>query len=261
MPDIIPDKPEENGWKLHQVYDTRSPGIYEFSVDQPTWVRVTVVGKSADGTAGSDGGDDRDYESGGYGGNGGASGGIARRSILVMPDNPITVTINSSLVSFGEYLTATAATSWNAVGTVSGGEDFNLNGNRGGTGGSGGYEGRHPKPGNPGEASPGGTPTEGGIAGGLYRQGGGSGGGGQVPMPWEGYPGPPTIVRAGNGVYGSSERYQTARPGENASFSVTESEVIVSGGGGGGGGGPWQGSGGAAGAGCPGAIIIETAAS
>ena len=228
VPDIIPDKPEENGWKLHQVYDTRSPGVYEFSVDQPTWVRVTVVGKSADGTKGETGEQhcsSTDSSKAGRGGDGGASGGIARRSILLMPEEPVTVTINSSLVSFGQYLTARAASGRTGVGTVSGGEDFNLNGLPGGTGGSGGsyssyYPDKKSSPGSPGSCSAGGSGGPGG-SGGVTGGGGGYGGGAQIPMPYEGYNQQPKYTTPNNGA-----------------FSVTETDVTVSGGGRGGSGGP-----------------------
>lgn len=138
-PDIIPDKPQDTGWKLTKVYSTSNPGVFTYSVDKPTWARVTVVGKSGNGTSGTDSSDAARTRAG-NGGAGGASGGIARKSILLMPNEPVTVTINSSLVSFGEHLTATAAGTQGSVGTVSGGEDFNINGNAGGYGGNGSAE-------------------------------------------------------------------------------------------------------------------------
>ena len=101
------------------------------------YYRITCFGKSADGT---NGGSMcymvHQYHYAGSGGNGGGSGGLCRSVLNLTSESSIHCTVSGSITSFGDYMSATAASGING-GTASGGNEFNSNGLNGGRGGLG----------------------------------------------------------------------------------------------------------------------------
>lgn len=257
--------------------------------------RITCIGASAGGGRGVKGyreNNPNDYHvgewmhtmNGGSGGNGGGAGGISRSVIPLRTTNTIHCTVNTSVVSFGEHLSATGGNGVNG-GTGTGGTDFNTTGNKGGVGGEGSYDYYHAGDKLPGcidRWSTDGKQGEGnGSLGGIsskrsdyptisyaYEAGGGGGGGGTYKLPDNiAYDDPLytkyikhslSEFRAGNGQIGRGKLATNgaAYPGFNPS-----SPVWYGGGNGGGGGAacgittqkePGNGS-----AGSPGGILIE----
>ena len=103
------------------------------------YYRITCFGKSADGISGTDFGYlVSSYHYAGSGGNGGGSGGLCRSVLHLTSESSIHCTVSRSITSFGDYMSATAASGING-GTASGGNEFNANGNNGGSGGKGVY--------------------------------------------------------------------------------------------------------------------------
>lgn len=153
--------------------------------------RITCIGASSAGDSGGWGGyysssNSSDFYSG-SGGKGGNAGGIARSILELRTIEKIHCTVNSTVCSFGNYLSATGATVSNP-GTGTGGTDFNTTGNSGGSGGRG-YAAHSGGNGTPivtdhqasngsrggGNGSLGGSK---GPDGGINNAGGGGGGGG-----------------------------------------------------------------------------------
>lgn len=101
------------------------------------YYRITCFGKSADGTdGGGQGYMVHQYHYAGSGGNGGGSGGLCRSVLHLTSESSIHCTVSGSITSFGDYMSATAASGING-GTASGGNEFNSNGLNGGRGGLG----------------------------------------------------------------------------------------------------------------------------
>lgn len=102
--------------------------------------RITCIGASSAGDSGGWGGYYSSSNSSNYysgdGGKGGNAGGIARSILGLRATEKIHCTVNSTVCSFGSYLSATGATVSNP-GTGTGGTDFNTTGNSGGSGGRG----------------------------------------------------------------------------------------------------------------------------
>ena len=176
-PRLVPDS-----WAFEKCITSNE----EWTPDETTMYRVTCIGKSGDGTSGSPGTHKDDYR-GGNGGNGGGTGGISCSILKLSSDSAVHVTVTSSISSFGDYLSATAANGTTA-GTAFGGNEFNIDGNNGGTGGKGGHDTFNnidtaPKRGSNG----GGNGAKGGSAtkDGSYfgRNGGGGGGGASFSLP------------------------------------------------------------------------------
>ena len=189
----------------------------EWAPPEDGFYRINVFGKCADGGSGIGGQKQPQKWWRGYpGGAGGASGGFARSMLYLTTRDRITCTVNNSVTSFGNYLSATGATGQTGVGKGTGGNLSNLNGFKGGSGAQGEPDGE--KRGGNGE-----NDGARGATGGWYSGGGGGGygGGAQIPMPYEGYNQQPKYTTPNNGA-----------------FSVTETDVTVSGGGRGGSGGP-----------------------
>ena len=280
-------QPEPTGWKFVTCLTANT----EYQVSKNGTYRITCIGKSADGASGTiarrvDGPDDggtvgdwTDTYYGGNGGNGGGSGGISR-SILSLKDNEkIHCTIDTTISSFGEYLSATAASGVNP-GTGTGGTEFNTTGNAGGTGGLGAYYrlkvgvpitiDRRAKNGNRGGgngALPGTIDNSNSYPGG---NGGGGGGGATYNLPSDiAYDDPlyTTYIVRDLSVYKGGNGYnnQTANSSANASTYPTFSAdaPVWYGGGNGGGGGYARNSllspVGTGSAGSPGGILIEEA--
>ena len=137
-------QPEPTGWKFVTCLTANT----EYQVPKNGTYRITCIGKSADGTSGG-GGSSRtgdyiegsyyyNYYYGGAGGNGGGSGGIARSVLTLTTSEKVHCTVDTTISSFGDYLSATAGNGINP-GSGTGGNDFNTTGNSGGAGGSGGY--------------------------------------------------------------------------------------------------------------------------
>lgn len=225
--------------------------------------RINVFGKCADGTNGGSGSPNTGT-SGKPGGSGGASGGFARSLLDLKTSDKINCTVNASITSFGEHLSATGATGQFGVGSGSGGNLFNLNGFRGGSGG-GGYTGyTQAQDGSPGEnngASGGFKPSGTGV----YK-GGGGGGGARIPVPAVDYDDPlyTTYTLTSLAQYRGGSAYYDSSGGPGSSYPAfnPNSPVIYGGGNGGGGGCDGEGvhkggAGGAGSAGSPPCIIIE----
>lgn len=140
-------EPEPTGWKFVTCLTTNT----EYKVPKNGTYRITCIGKSADGAGGGKGWYSS-YEvrptvthstiQGGAGGNGGGAGGIARSILSLKTTEKVHCTIDTTISSFGDYLSASAGNGiTGGIGT--GGNDFNTTGNNGGNGGNGGnYSGQ-----------------------------------------------------------------------------------------------------------------------
>ena len=250
--------------------------------------RITCIGASASGTAGGTGrrqpnpDDDNNHYGdwictyyGGSGGNGGGSGGISRSVLSLKEKEKIHCTVTSSVSSFGDMLSATAASGMNP-GNGSGGNDFNIDGNTGGSGGKGGYNkalNGYPSSSNttrPSSGSKGGgngaNPGIASIAESYIGEGGGGGGGGaSYSLPENiGYDDPlyttyiqPDLnaYKGGNGGVGRSTAPTAAST--YPPFSALAPTWYGGGNGGGGGRAMSEEAGTAGTAGSPGGILIE----
>lgn len=138
-------QPEPTGWKFVTCLTANT----EYQVPKNGIYRITCIGKSGDGSSGGKGegtskttiSGTRYYyrnDTGGVGGNGGGAGGIARSILNLTTSEKVHCTIDTTISSFGDYLSATAGNGINP-GTGTGGNDFNTTGNGGGTGGNSGY--------------------------------------------------------------------------------------------------------------------------
>ena len=259
----------------------------EWSPEENGTYRVTCIGASSNGTAGGTGRNipnpdhDNSYGAliatyyGGTGGNGGGSGGISRSVLNLKSTDQIHCTINSSISSFGDSLSATAG-SGVTPGIGSGGNDFNIDGNTGGSGGKGGYHkalNGYPSDSNttrPSSGSKGGgngaSPGTVSIPESYIGEGGGGGGGGaSYSLPENiGYDDPlyttyiqPDLsaYKGGNGGVGRSTAPTAAST--YPSFSALAPTWYGGGNGGGGGRAMSKEAGTAGTAGSPGGILIE----
>lgn len=259
----------------------------EWSPEENGTYRVTCIGASSNGTAGGTGRNipnpdhDNSYGAliatyyGGAGGNGGGSGGISRSVLNLKSTDQIHCTINSSISSFGDSLSATAGLGV-TPGIGSGGNDFNIDGNTGGSGGKGGYHkalNGYPSDSNttrPSSGSKGGgngaSPGTVSIPESYIGEGGGGGGGGaSYSLPEDiGYDDPlyttyiqPDLsaYKGGNGGVGRSTAPTAAST--YPSFSALAPTWYGGGNGGGGGRAMSKEAGTAGTAGSPGGILIE----
>lgn len=259
----------------------------EWSPEENGTYRVTCIGASSNGTAGGTGRNipnpdhDNSYGAliatyyGGTGGNGGGSGGISRSVLNLKSTDQIHCTINSSISSFGDSLSATAG-SGVTPGIGSGGNDFNIDGNTGGSGGKGGYHkalNGYPSDSNttrPSSGSKGGgngaSPGTVSIPESYIGEGGGGGGGGaSYSLPENiGYDDPLyttyiqldlSAYKGGNGGVGRSTAPTAAST--YPSFSALAPTWYGGGNGGGGGRAMSKEAGTAGTAGSPGGILIE----
>ena len=259
----------------------------EWSPEENGTYRVTCIGASSNGTAGGTGQNipnpdhDNSYGAliatyyGGAGGNGGGSGGISRSVLNLKSTDQIHCTINSSISSFGDSLSATAGLGV-TPGIGSGGNDFNIDGNTGGSGGKGGYNkalNGYPSDSNttrPSSGSKGGgngaSPGTVSIPESYIGEGGGGGGGGaSYSLPEDiGYDDPlyttyiqPDLsaYKGGNGGVGRSTAPTAAST--YPSFSALAPTWYGGGNGGGGGRAMSKEAGTAGTAGSPGGILIE----
>lgn len=259
----------------------------EWSPKENGTYRVTCIGASSNGTAGGTGRNipnpdhDNSYGAliatyyGGAGGNGGGSGGISRSVLNLKSTDQIHCTINSSISSFGDSLSATAGLGV-TPGIGSGGNDFNIDGNTGGSGGKGGYNkalNGYPSDSNttrPSSGSKGGgngaSPGTVSIPESYIGEGGGGGGGGaSYSLPEDiGYDDPlyttyiqPDLsaYKGGNGGVGRSTAPTAAST--YPSFSALAPTWYGGGNGGGGGRAMSKEAGTAGTAGSPGGILIE----
>lgn len=266
----------------------------EWTPPEDGFYRITCIGASSSGVGGTDGyrennpadpvvGTWSHTNYGGHGGAGGGAGGISRSILDLKVTNPVHCTVTSSIVSFGEHLSATGGSGKNG-GVGSGGTDINTTGNSGGNGGEGAYDYYRSGDKLPGcvdrWAKDGGQGGGNGALGGIsakradydngvpyaYESGGGGGGGGTYALPDNiSYDDPLyttyikrslTEYRAGNGAKG-----RNAAAVSGMSYpSFNPLTPVWYGGGNGGGGGSVSGrfvSGAAGSAGSPGGILIE----
>ncbi len=219
------------------------------------WYRVHVFGKCGDAWAGGYNGHTH-----GPSGDGGNSGGYACSLILL--DDSVPCTINSTVTAFGSYLSATSGGAGvyahrNAQNTVVGegigGTEYNL---KGFVGGRSVVNTRAGQGGNKG--------AMGGLSGSASLNGssdpGGGGGGARLPTPYNNFPYVPndlTAYKGGNGASGSGNW-----GGAGQAYPALDLNAPMLYGGGNGGGAPTYGSDSSGGhgkgsAGSPGLIIIE----
>lgn len=157
---LKPEIPTE--WTLQEAINTSTT----WTPPENTWYRVHVWGKSGDGYP---------YQTSGGASSGHPSGGYACSVLLI--EAPVVCTINASLTSFGEYLSATSS-SGGTIGTGTNGTEYNLSGFAGGA------------PGKQGENN--------GCSGNS------GGGGARVPVPYDPFPYVPETLsnyRAGGSAY------------------------------------------------------------
>lgn len=266
----------------------------EWTPPEDGFYRITCIGASSSGVGGTDGyrennpadpvvGTWSHTNYGGHGGAGGGAGGISRSILDLKVTNPVHCTVTSSIVSFGEHLSATGGSGKNG-GVGTGGTDINTTGNSGGNGGEGAYDYYRSGDKLPGcvdrWAKDGGQGGGNGALGGIsakradydngvpyaYESGGGGGGGGTYALPDNiSYDDPLyttyikrslTEYRAGNGAKG-----RNAAAVSGMSYpSFNPLTPVWYGGGNGGGGGSVSGrfvSGATGSAGSPGGILIE----
>ena len=264
----------------------------EWTPPEDGFYRITCIGASSSGVGGTDGyrennpadpvvGTWSHTNYGGHGGAGGGAGGISRSILDLKVTNPVHCTVTSSIVSFGEHLSATGGSGKNG-GVGTGGTDINTTGNSGGNGGEGAYDYYRSGDKLPGcvdrWAKDGGQGGGNGALGGIsakradydngvpYAYESGGGGGGTYALPDNiSYDDPLyttyikrslTEYRAGNGAKG-----RNAAAVSGMSYpSFNPLTPVWYGGGNGGGGGSVSGrfvSGAAGSAGSPGGILIE----
>lgn len=266
-------------------------GNLEWSPPENGVYRITCIGASASGTAGGTGtmesnpDDDNNHYGdwlstyyGGSGGNGGGSGGISRSVLNLKEEDKIHCTVTSSVSSFGDSLSATAASGMNP-GNGTGGNDFNTAGNNGGGGGKGGYhKALNGYPANSNTTYPtagssgGGNGAQGGQAfrpASYASEGGGGGGGGATyNLPAEiAYDDPmyTTYVKQNLNEFkgGDGANGRNGQAGPASSYPIFDTLLPVWHGGGNGGGGGCAGKtnsgryGTPGTAGSPGGILIE----
>ena len=284
-PRVIPD-----GYELLTCLTQNT----EWTPPEDGFYRITCIGASSSGVGGTDGyrennpadpvvGTWSHTNYGGHGGAGGGAGGISRSILDLKVTNPVHCTVTSSIVSFGEHLSATGGSGKNG-GVGTGGTDINTTGNSGGNGGEGAYDYYRSGDKLPGcvdrWAKDGGQGGGNGALGGIsakradydngvpyaYESGGGGGGGGTYALPDNiSYDDPLyttyikrslTEYRAGNGAKG-----RNAAAVSGMSYpSFNPLTPVWYGGGNGGGGGSVSGrfvSGATGSAGSPGGILIE----
>lgn len=263
-------------------------GNIEWSPSENGVYRITCIGASASGTAGGTGrrepnpDDDNNHYGdwictyyGGSGGNGGGSGGISRSVLSLNENEKIHCTVTSSVSSFGDFLSATAASGTNP-GNGSGGNNFNIDGNAGGSGGRGGYNkalNGYPSGSNTTRPSSGSKGGGNGANPGIVsipenyagEGGGGGGGGASYSLPESiGYDDPLyttyiqldlSAYKGGNGGVGRSTSPTIAS--SYPSFSALSPKWYGGGNGGGGGRAMSEEAGTAGTAGSPGGILIE----
>lgn len=243
---VIPDKPSE--WEFLQAIaaDTTwtppNPG---------QWYRIHVFGKCGSGGYGTFGGSSSESCGGGAGGN---SGGYSCSIILL--EGSVPCTINGSVTSFGDYLSATSGGNGSngnrrsggavssVVGKGSGGTEYNLSGFKGGAGGNSGNAGNQ-----------GGNK---GARGGGRSDGGGGGGGARLPTPYDNFPYVPNDLTAYRGGAGGSEQGAGGKGSVYPALNLSAPK-LYGGGCAGGGEGSYESkaSSGTANPGSPGLIIIE----
>ena len=252
----IPPEPEDDAYEFLEMLTQTT----QWSPSEDGWYSVYCVGKSGDGISG--------HNLGVYSGSGGAaggSGGIARSTLYLKTTDVIEITINDSLTSFGDYMSATSGANGTGYGslyadaeggtggTANGGNKENLTGFKGGFGGKGAnsVSGTSPSAGGTGENS---GAAGGGAANSEKWKCGGGGGGARLPdskyviASLSGY-------RGGNGGISA----------DGGSVYPTTNPPTLYGGGNGGGGGRSGNSNvsskaaGAGSPGTPGCIIIEKA--
>ena len=265
---IIPEVPTE--WTFFEAIDTTRTWTAPRTDE---WYRVWVIGKSGDGGEGD----------GGYNGTapgGGSSGGIACSILLGDDLRNIQCTVNGSLTSFGNHLSATSGGNGgnyhpsDIVGQGSGGTEYNLMGFPGGKGGTGGGDNGIGKPGENNGMSgglPGGkSPRESNVKAAETRavkgSSGGGGGGARLPSPYPGFPYIPDSLSNFYAGGGAAVNGGNVKNGVNADKypSLDLLHPVVYGGGGGHGancnpgiGNPPFAQGGKNSSGSPGLIIIE----
>lgn len=231
------------------------------------WYRIFCVGKSGDGINGSS-----FSTSSGGGGAGGGSAGIAIGTYYFTTTSSVEITINTSLTSFGEYMTATAGANGSGSGrqttdaaggvggTANGGNKENLSGFTGGLGGRGyrGVSDTSSRDGGPGEnnGALGGTRADG-----KNSQCGGGGGGARLPD-CKYVASTLTMYKGGKGAGGTGVNYTGT--GDGSLYPTTNPPTLYGGGCGGGGGRRGNSnidpiSSGLGSPGTPGCIIIERA--
>lgn len=239
------------------------------------WYRIWVFGKCGDGGARQGSGVTNNI-----GGSGGNSGGLACSVLLGSDIIDTQCTVNASITSFGNHLSATSGadgdgrygTVSNVVGVGTGGTEYNLSGFKGGAGVRENVK----------DAPRGGQGENGGMLGGwqgdsgYYDEedswhwqsnfGGGGGGGARLPSPYNGFPYIPDTISnytAGGGAYMYESRGDLMPSSgiDSKSFPSLDlkNPILYGGGGGAGGNISYNGTyfGGNASAGSPGLIIIE----
>lgn len=273
----IPSEPEDDpeNFDFYQIVTQTQ----EWSPQSSGWYNVYCVGGCGSGASGTR------SERQGNGGPGGGSGAIARSILFLKTSDIIQITINTSLTSFGDYMSCTAGANGDfsslvnkqylggVGGTANGGNKENLNGFRGGSGGQG-YDRRTGSnnkqqgwrmPGTQGEnngalGGPAGAGST-GSGGGLGGMTGGGGGGARLPSTKYTIESL-TDYTGGTGAYIYQDD-ENNRPGTNGSVYPNSfvSPPVLYGGGNGGGGGATVSWGsqvaGTGSAGTPGCIIIE----
>lgn len=263
----IPSEPEdvEGAYEFFQLITQTT----EWSPSVSGWYSIYCVGKSGNGSAGGT------VRRQGDGGPGGGSGGIARSTLYLKTTDVINITINDSLTSFGDYMSATAAE--NATrsirqdryylgsdgGNADGGNKANLVGYKGGSGGIPSYSENYSTNGTQG----GNNGAYGGAGRGSSRYRSGGGGGGARLADTKYTIASLTAYSGGTGQDYDSDGERTPATGGSVYPDInTNPPVLYGGGNGGGGGGAVSSSGttyaaGTGSAGTPGCIIIEKATS
>lgn len=263
----IPSEPEdvEGAYEFFQLITQTT----EWSPSVSGWYSIYCVGKSGNGSAGGT------VRRQGDGGPGGGSGGIARSTLYLKTTDVINITINDSLTSFGDYMSATAAE--NATrsirqdryylgsdgGNADGGNKANLVGYKGGSGGIPSYSENYSTNGTQG----GNNGAYGGAGRGSSRYRSGGGGGGARLADTKYTIASLTAYSGGTGQHYDSDGERTPATGGSVYPDInTNPPVLYGGGNGGGGGGAVSSSGttyaaGTGSAGTPGCIIIEKATS
>jgi len=188
-PSAIPAEPTT--WQLSKAITSSSS---TWTADPTKWYRIWVIGASGTGsyyTSGSM------YTGATVGCAGGNSGGLAGSVLYGADIGTVTCTVNSSITSFGSFLSATSGgsgvtsgmtmsssdshkTPSATVGSGSGGNRYNLSGYKGGAGGTKNNAG----------SQGGNSGAKGGAAGNssAYYKAGGGGGGARLPVPYDGFP-------------------------------------------------------------------------
>ena len=242
-PNVIPEK-----WGLLQCITDSTT----WTVPKDGFYRVHVFGKCGDGGDGESPKNEDGLPSDASAGAGGASGGYAQSILQLHGEEKIYCTVNTSISSFGEHLSATAAVGTRA-GTASGGTEHTLNGYPGGSG-EGQNRGAH----------------EGAVGQGYLGGSPGGGGGARLPSPELGFPYIPDDLYEYSGGEGggftTSGGTYNGNPGSSYPTFNPQAPRLYGGGNGGGGAGGYYSSnydrtyyskGGAGSKGSPACIIIE----